>query len=855
MRQECLETVSQVMGRRFTNEEGEALVEQIQATMSELRRTDPNFSTKSFDQQVSDAANVIAIQRTQRAARNKERVMLQAIKQNQALTKMDRLAKEEDTHAFKAVGRMMADIDHKAKGIANDYLSDMLDTINGIGSKWFGMIEDPKDVYDFVREAFGQNSGNERAKKAWQAWEKTAESMRLRANANGADIGKLDYGYIPQSHDGWKLLKANKILEQKGTNAKDAWIDFISPLLDRSQYVDEYGQVMDDSRYREMLGRIYDTIITNGSTDDDIFTIARNRPEILSRRQKFPHRKLHFQSPESWIEYESKFAKGSLSTSLVQHVQKMASTIAIMEDWGPEPQATFDLLKFTADQVANNAIKQMQEANTATGLRGRVQSMRNAFTRNFQYKDSQGVFVDLDQIWSVLTGEAYRVETNKRPLADFMQGWRNLEVAGKLGKAFITSFSDIPTYFIATGFNRMGYMDGLKFLGRAYGKDWKEFAARTGIMAESMISDFNRWAGDNLGENWTGKVANATLRASFLTGFTDATRRAFSLNMMASMGKLAKTDWNSLNAFDRARLESADITMADWQIYQSAGVDTFNGVSFLNPKSIRNLSGFDELAKQQAESKLIAFVVKESEMASLEPDLIIRASTTRGRQKGTAEGEFFRALFLFKSFPFAMMKQHYERAQFLARHGEKGDRLKYLASIVVGTTMFGALSLQVQNLLNGKDLQDTSSREFWLNAFTKGGGFGFLGDFIANQVSENARYGAYSTVQFLGPQASTAFEVLDTITKTTGNVLYDKETKPAASALRILRSHMPFVNMWYTSTAIDRYVMNDIQEYLSPGYLARMERRTYRSWGQGYWWGPRDTAPRRAPRMADQPDF
>ena len=855
MRQECLETVSQVMGRRFTNEEGDALIQRIQETMSELRKTDPNFASKSFDDQVADAANVIALERVQRAQRRKQIYTMQAIKQNQALTKMERLASEEDTHAFKAVGRMMADIDHKAKGVANDYLSDMLDTINGIGSKWFGMIEDPKDVYDFVREAFGQNSGNERAKKAWQAWEKTAEAMRLRANANGAEIGKLDYGYIPQSHDGWKLLKADKILKQKGTNAKDAWIDFISPLLDRSQYIDEYGQLMDDARYREMLGRIYDTIITNGSTDDDIFTIARNRPETLARRQKFPHRKLHFQSPEAWIEYESKFAKGSLSSSLISHVQRMASNIAIMEDWGPEPQATFDMLKFTAEQVSNNAIRQMQEANTATGVRRSVQAMRDAFTRNFQYKDSQGVFVDLDQIWSTLNGEAYRVETNNRPLANFMQNWRNLEVAGKLGKAFITSFSDIPTYFIATGFNNLGFMDGLKFLGRAYGKDWKEFAARSGVMAESMISDFNRWAGDNLGENWSGKVANATLRASFLTAFTDATRRAFSLNMMASMGKLAKTDWNSLNAFDRARLENADITMADWQIYQAAGVDNFKGVDFLNPKSIRDLPGFDELAKQQAESKLIGFIVRESEMASLNPDLIVRASTTRGRQKGTAEGEIARALFLFKSFPIAMMKQHYERAQFLSRHGEKGDRLKYLASIVVGTTMFGALSLQVQNLLNGKDLQDTASREFWLNAFTKGGGLGFLGDFIANQVSENARYGAWSTVSFLGPQASTALEVMDTVTKTTGNVLYDKETKPAASALRILRSHTPFVNLWYTSTAIDRYVMNDLQEYLSPGYLARMERRTYNSWGQGYWWGLRDTTPRRAPQMADQPDY
>ena len=854
MRQECLETVSEVMGRRFTNAEGDALTHDIRVTMNELRRTDPEFASKSFDAQVAEAANVLALQKVQRAQRRKQLIKMQAIKQRQALTKMDRLATEEDTHAFKAVGRMMADIDHKAKGIANDYLSDMLDTLNGIGSKWFGMVEDPKDVYDFVKESFGVNSGNERAKQAWQAWEKTAEAMRQRANANGADIGKLDYGYIPQSHDGWKMLKADKILKQKGTNAKDAWIDFIMPLLDRNQYFDLDGNALDDAGFREMLDRVYDTIITKGSTDDQIFKIAENRPQVLSQRQRFPNRKLHFKSAEAWIEYESKFAKGSLSSSLISHVQKMAANIAIMEDWGPEPQATFDLLKYTAEQVSNNAIKLMQEANTASGVRRSVQAMRDAFTRNFQYKDSQGVFVDLDQIWSTLNGEAYRVETNNRPLADFMQGWRNLEVAGKLGKAFITSFSDIPTYFIATGFNRMGYLDGLKFLGRAYGREWKEFAARSGVMAESMISDFNRWAGDNLGENWTGKVANATLRASFLTAFTDATRRAFSLNMMASMGKLINTNWDNLNAFDRARLENADITRADWEIYQAAGVDNFNGVDFLNPKSIRNLEGFSESTKQQAESKLIAFVVRESEMASLQPDLIVRASTTRGRQKGTAEGELARALFLFKSFPIAMMKQHYERAQFLARHGGNGDRLKYLAAIVVGTTMFGALSLQVQNLLNGKDLQDTSSREFWLNAFTKGGGLGFLGDFIANQVSENARYGAWSTVSFLGPQASTALEVMDTVTKTTGNILYDKETKPAASALRIIRSHTPFVNLWYTSTAIDRYVMNDLQEYLSPGYLARMERRTYRSWGQRYWWGLRDTTPRRSPRMADQPN-
>lgn len=130
---------------------------------------------------------------------------------------------------------------------------------------------------------------------------------------------------------------------------------------------------------------------------------------------------------------------------------------------------------------------------------------------------------------------------------------------------------------------------------------------------------------------------------------------------------------------------------------------------------------------------------------------------------------------------------------------------------------------------------------------------GFLGDFFANGLSENARYGAWSLASFLGPQASTVLEISDTTIKALGSAMYDKETKPAASALRTIRSHTPFVNLWWTSAAIDRAVMNDLQEWLSPGYIARMESRVERGWGQGYWWNPRSSTPNRMPRMADQP--
>ena len=132
---------------------------------------------------------------------------------------------------------------------------------------------------------------------------------------------------------------------------------------------------------------------------------------------------------------------------------------------------------------------------------------------------------------------------------------------------------------------------------------------------------------------------------------------------------------------------------------------------------------------------------------------------------------------------------------------------------------------------------------------------------IAGFDGKNA-YGSPNFVRFAGPVINSGLDTWDVL-KTYYNEamgdeeigLYDSENSGHAKALRLLRGHTPFVNLWYTSTAIDRYVMNDIQEYLSPGYLARMERRTYNSWGQGYWWGLRDTTPHRAPQMADQPDY
>ena len=192
MRQECLDQVGQILGRRVTPSEGREILQAVRSTMASLSRTDPDAWAKmTIDDRVSAAADQLAKQIEERAQRRALNLRKQALAQDRLLHKMARLEVEEDLHAYSAVAKLLQETYGYAKGVTNEYLSSMLDTINGIRSSWLGFVENKEDVRDFVYEAFGQATGNERAAKAWEAFSATAENMRQRAVAAGAGYDLL----------------------------------------------------------------------------------------------------------------------------------------------------------------------------------------------------------------------------------------------------------------------------------------------------------------------------------------------------------------------------------------------------------------------------------------------------------------------------------------------------------------------------------------------------------------------------------------------------------------------------------------------------------------------------------------
>ncbi|HEL5345955.1 TPA: hypothetical protein UOJ01_004577, partial [Stenotrophomonas maltophilia] len=139
--------------------------------------------------------------------------------------------------------------------------------------------------------------------------------------------------------------------------------------------------------------------------------------------------------------------------------------------------------------------------------------------------------------------------------------------------------------------------------------------------------------------------------------------------------------------------------------------------------------------RQNAATRLLGVVLEETDMAVIEPGARERALMMSGLQRGTWKGELARSVFLFKSFPIAMLTRHLQRGWSMPTGT---GRAAYLATLIASTTVMGAMSMQVSEVLTGRDPRKMTDGRFWVAAMLKGGSLGLYGDFL---FSDTTRYG------------------------------------------------------------------------------------------------------------------
>ncbi|WP_313248999.1 hypothetical protein [Stenotrophomonas acidaminiphila] len=810
MQPACIEEVAAAIGRAPSA----AMVAKVEADLMrhlrQLARTEKGWGGLSREQRMQRAAEAAQAEALADAQKAADRKASRLVAQVREVQRMEARAAQLKAQGVKnphhaALFERMRTADDYVGGVRNEYMAEIADAVHSVEPQFFGLMQNPENVRAFARAVMDGDTSNPVMSKAAQAYLAAMEDMRLRSNAAGTDIGQLDYGYLPQPHDVGRVARAGK----------QAWMDFVFPRLKRERYVTEDGAPMGDAEVLKLLESAYDTISTEGRNKMVPGTAGQG-----SRASRFDdaHRVLHFKDADAHLDYVDSFGRGSLLESISGHVGGMSKNIGLMEEFGANPNTTYRLLKDTAEKLDN-----------VTGARAAWHELAT-----------------LDMTWDTLTGTT--AQPVSAGMARFFQGVRNFTTATKLQGVLLSSFTDAPLQVLVGKSAGIPLGEGMKSLVRGFGKHAKASAEDLALGMDEIAGEMARWHQSNLAQGWTAKLANTTMKLTLVEGWTNGLRRGFALTLSRALERHRMTDWGVLDEFGRRRLESAGVTEADWKIWQMAEAQD----GMLTKNSIRAIEGVPEADLNRATARLLGYIDSEARTAVLAPDLTTRATIQQGTKAGTFGGEMLRSLMLFKSFPMAIVDKHLRR---LRNIPTAQGKVAYSVAMMASLQLFGAVSMQLKDIVQGKDPRDMTTGKFWAAAAAQGGGLGVFGDILYTGMGGEARGGQANWTSLLGPVFGNVMDAFNIARKGAGWVLADEGKADdarrnfGAEVLRFTKGNMPFVNLWYLRAAVDHMLLHELQEQLSPGYLRRMRRKAQKEWGQGFWWEPGEATPERAPNL------
>lgn len=835
MKPQCITAVNEAVGRELTGAELKGIEERISRHLRQNAAKDPQGTlAMSAEQRFSEAAASARDEFIAEQAKKAQRVALQVLanaKIEQHLSqfgddKLDGLARVIAFHTD-TKGNFLS-MESQAKAIERDALRQMIGTMEASNPRFFGLFENKDGVHAIVKEIFGEESGVKEAKDGAAQFKAVAEALRQRFNRAGGSVGQLEDWGMPHHHSQLNVAKAGR----------EQWVADILPKLNRDRYMNQDGTRMNDQQVYDFLGHAWETIATGGVNKIDP---GQGFGGGMRANRGNESRQIHFQDADSYIAYQEKYGERTLYEVLTHHIMGVSKDIAMVETLGPNPDHSFRLFRDAAVKEAT--------INDPTKA-GKIQKQA----------------IGLENLYNMTAGKTLPVASEW--LAKSFDTLRSWLVASRLGSAVISSLSDEATLYITAHVNNLPEMRIFANELAAFNpanKMEERMALRAGLAMHTFISSLNRFGQESLGTSFSSKLASTVLRASGLNAMMEARRRAFGVTMMSSLGQITR-EFDSLAKLDKHDhriLLSKGITDADFAVWRKAQTEDWgsgNG-TMLTPEAIYRIPDAELIGmtgdmfanpqrlKEQAATRLLGIVLEETDVAVIEPGVKERTMMMYGLQRGTWKGELSRSFFLFKSFPIAMLTRHWMRGMDMETAGGKAG---YIASLVAATTIMGAASLEINEVLSGRDPRNLNPAEKggvrnWIQAMLKGGSLGIYGDFL---FSEATQHGQSPVASFMGPVVGMGESMFNLTQGNLVQLAMDKKTNAGAELVKFAKSNLPGANLWYAKAALDHMIFHKMQEYFSPGYLSNMRSRAYREFGQQYWWEPGDTTPDRAPNMA-----
>lgn len=697
-------------------------------------------------------------------------------------------------------------------------------------SKAGGLTQDTAGIRQMIGETFGVKTGNKIAETAAKGWNDMVDFGTKTAK----DLGKIfdtDKDWrLPQFWTSSRVEKAGavEIKSDLMKHVQSGALVVIDPVTKMRVTGDKMNRVMDEA-------------IEHIRMDMS----AKAGPSSLFKQETRVFRFTDGQKGvDAYLGMMDKYGpgQGGYFAMMQAHAQKMAQELATLHVFGPRSSAIAD--KLLQDSIEGDRAAALREgdrvkaggAPTKTTIGQKIENTIAGWMEN------EGAISKLNDYMLGRLSHA-----GGETVAGFFSGLRSWIVSAKLGSAVITAVpGDAANWLMAAQFRGLdsGRLAADISEQLLTGKGDKEaIATRLGITAGavSRVAIATKQYGDQLfGNNLSGvmqRVADFTIRASRLHAYDAAITRAFPMEFMATIGDNAGKSFADMDPNFRRFWSDYGFTEDEWNKIGNAGEKSFltaGSSKFFMPDSLDG----------PLRAKLMSAIGDEKQFAYLAGGSSRVHAMTQSRDNSIT-AKLGQGFWMFKTFPMSILATHGMRA---AQEGQAG---KYAVAAQLGlfTTIAGAVSIQANQVLQGKDPRNMKDPQFWSAAALKGGALGVYGDVlkdVATNVGEIAQGPISGLLGSLGRFTTGAGKDL-------GNEV-EGNAKPHAnygSAFAdMLRQWTPGSNVWYAQAIFNRMIADNVQRQLDPSYsksFERAQKRAQTNFGQKFWWAPGSNTPDRGP--------
>lgn len=666
-----------------------------------------------------------------------------------------------------------ADLETMMRGIEGGYQMQLYDIMEKHAPKYFGLIESPEARNKLVKAIWGgdETITPEYAKFA-QQWRKLAEELRDRFNRAGGDVKYLDDWNMPQTHDEFKLRKA----------IKDTNISVLAREVEELLDLKRMDLEANTDATNMAIMQALDNIINEGAGQPK----GKGRTKVANRHQE--KRFFQFKDADSWLAYHNKYGKGNPYNTMTDYVSMMTHEIGLMETLGPNPRAAFENLVAVAKEEA----PKLNEKYHQKALNSTV--VENSFAN--------------------LSGATSAID---QKMSDYGKLVRSITSGLKLPMAVVTAMPDTIMNAMTA---RYAFGGGLKSLKATFKtmltplpgqrEANRELASKLHMNLDFMIDaahSANRYL-DVQGQGGAAKFAGFILKAGGLNHWTVAQKMGFHFSFMQELATPGfHTNKQTLQTFERYGIGKSDIAAI-----KAAGKIEKNGAKYMDPSTL----------PPKVAEKVVGMVQQETRIAINEADSRVRGLLNRGTNQGTVPGELLRLVTMFKTFPTSVVMHHWARALHGTAHGSLG-KAGYSINLLVGTTILGALSLQLKQISLGEDPHPWGSKKFWTEAMYHGGAMSIFGDMLQKEARTYGSAGDF----VVGPAGGLIGDLMwDGLLGTMDDAMNTDKTltEIARSGTGNLAKYVPgqFV---YFKWAMNRAFLDGIRRFGDPEYDLKKIRR------------------------------